>query len=79
MSTVGSFEARTRLSRLLEQAARREEITRTSRPHLPGAVYPTDARPDHQSSGERRRRLTRCARPASVVRGNEAGIIQLQE
>jgi hypothetical protein len=34
---------------------------------------------DHQSSGERRRRLTRCARSASVVRGgNKAGIVQLQ-
>src|SRR4051812_19403018 len=30
----------------------------------PGAVYPADARPDRQSSGERRRRLTRGARPA---------------
>ena len=78
MSTVGSFEARTRLSRLLDQAAWGEEITRTSLPHLPGAVYSTDALADHQSSGQTQRRLTRCARPASVVRGNKVGIIQLK-
>lgn len=52
-----------------------------SRPRPPrrntGGAIISDA-PFARSSGERRRRLTRCVRPARLVGGNKAGVVHLQ-
>ena len=51
MSTVGIFEAKNRLSELVERAARGEEIVITRRGHSIARLMPA-ARPDARAQGQ---------------------------